>query len=111
MARTPLNASIKQIATTTLTDLDYLVPASTVSTAFLVLTNNSTAILDISVYINDGSTNYLLVKDKIPAGLGRDWIVRELSTQKLNAGFSIKVQATTSSVFNAFLSVSEISNN
>tara|TARA_R110002012_G_scaffold294794_1_gene491091 strand:- start:133 stop:468 length:336 start_codon:yes stop_codon:yes gene_type:complete len=111
MARTPLNASIEQIATTSLTTLDYTVPASTVSTAFLVLTNASTSILDLSVYVNDGTTNFLLVRDKIAAGIGKDWIVKELPTQKLNAGFTIKVQSTTTDAFNAFLSVSEISDN
>jgi hypothetical protein len=111
MARTPLNASIEQIATTNLTTLSYTVPASTVSTPFLVLTNLTTNILDVSVYIDDGATNFLLVKGKIAGGIGKDWIVKELSTQKLNAGFAIKVQATTTDAFNAFLSVSEISNN
>lgn len=108
MARTPLNASIEQIATTSLTTLDYTVPASTVSTAFLVLTNLTANILDITIYINDGTTDFLLVQDKIPGGIGKDWIIKELPTQKLNAGFTIKVQSTTSDAFNAFLSVSEV---
>ena len=111
MARTPLNADIQQIATTTLTTLDYVVPVDTVSTAFLVLTNVTAAILDITIYINDGTTDFILVQDKIAGGIGKTWIVKELSTQKLNAGFTIKVQATTATAFNAALSVSEISNN
>ena len=111
MSRTPLNASIQKIATTTLTLLDYIVPPSTVSTAFLVLTNTSENILDIEVYINDGVTDFLIVRNKIPSGIGKDWIVKEISTQKLNAGFTIKVKSDSLNAFNAFLSVSEISNN
>lgn len=110
MARTPLNASIEQIATTDLTTLDYLVPASTVSTAFLVLTNLTTNILDIAVFINDGTTDFILVQDKIAGGIGKTWIIKELATQKLNAGFTVKVQATTTTAFNAALSVSEVIN-
>ncbi len=110
MARTPLNAFAGQISTTDLISL-YTVPDERVATGFLVLTNTTAVVLDISVYINNGASDFLLVRDKIPAGTGKDWIVKELPTQKLNVGFTIKVQATTSDAFNAFLSVSEISNN
>lgn len=111
MSRTPLSASIEQIATTDLTTLDYIVPLSTVSTPFLVITNTTVNALDISIYINNGTEDFLIVQNKIPGGIGKDWIVKELSTQKLNTGFTIKVQSTTINAFNAFLSVSEISNN
>jgi hypothetical protein len=110
MARTPKNASIQEIATASLTTLNYEVPVSTASTAFLVLTNLTVSILDITVYINDGATDFLLVQEKIAGGIGKTWTVKELSTQKLNATFTIKVQATTATAFNAALSVSEISN-
>ena len=110
MSRTPLNASIERIETDSRITLDYLVPANTVSTASLVLTNTTENILDISVYINDGSTDFILVKNKIAGGIGKEWIIKELPTQKLNTGFAVKVQATTADAFNAFLSVSEISN-
>ena len=111
MARTAENATIELIASTTLTTLDYAVPASTVATAFLVLTNLTTNILDVSVYINNTATDFLLAREKIPAGIGKTWIVSELATQKLNAGFSIKVQCTTTDSFNASMSVSEINLN
>ena len=111
MSRTPLNASIEQIATTDLTTLDYVVPTGAVSTPFLVLTNLTTSILDVTIYTNNGTTDFILVQDKIAGGIGKTWIIKELSTQKLNAGFTIKVQATTATAFNASLSVSEISNN
>ena len=110
MARTPLSASIEIISSTSLITLDYEVPLSTVTTPFLVLTNLTENIIDISIYINNGGNDFLLVRDKIAGGIGKDWIVKELPTQKLNAGFTIKVQATTTDSFNAFLSVSEISN-
>ncbi len=111
MSRTPKSASIQEIATLDLVTLDYVVPSSTVATAFLVITNLSAIIIDISVYINDGSSDFLISQNKIPSGIGKTWIVKELTTQKLNNSFTVKVQSTTADSFNAFLSVSEISNN
>ncbi len=111
MARTPKNASIEKIETAELITLDYLVPPSTVTTAFLVLSNLTANILDISVYINDSVSDFLLMSDKIPGGMGKTLHIKELSLEKLNAGFTIKVQSTTNDAFNAFLSVSEISDN
>jgi hypothetical protein len=111
MTRAPKSASVERIATTNLTTLDYLVPVNAVSTPFLGLTNLTANVLDISVYINDGSADFLLIQGKVAGGIGKEWFVKELSTQKLNAGFTVKVQSTTADAFNAFLSVSEISNN
>lgn len=108
MARKPLNASIERIETTDLTEL-YVTPTEAVSTASLVLTNLTINIISVAIYINNGNSDFLLVKEKIAGGVGKDWIVKELPTQKLNAGFSVKVQAEASDAFNAFLSVSEIS--
>ena len=109
MARTPKSAAIERIETTDLYTLDYTISPNVVSTPFLVLTNLTDNILDISIYMNDSEQDFLIVKKKIPAGSGKAWFVKELSLEKLNAGYKIKVQSTTANPFNSFLSVSEIS--
>lgn len=110
MARLPVAVPPLAIATTDLTSLGYTVPANTVSTAFLVLTNASTSILDIDVFINDGTTDFIFCNVKVPAGVGKKKRVIALPDEKLGTGFSIKIQADSVSPFNAFLSISEISN-
>lgn len=109
MARTPKSAAIERIETTDLYTLDYTINPNVVSTPFLVLTNLTDNILDISVYINDSEQDFLIVKNKIPQGVGKTWFVKELSLEKLNAGHKIKIQSTTDDPFNSFLSVSEVS--
>lgn len=109
MARTPKNLSIEQVATTDLTTLDYVVPVSTVTTATLVLTNTTASIIDVTIFINDTVTDFVFDNVKIPAGIGKRKRIIALPDEKLNAGFLIKVQATTTGAFNAFLSGSEIS--
>ena len=109
MSRAPLSATIQEVATTVITTLGYIVPANTVASPSMDITNLTTSINTISVYINNGNTDFLLVTKTIPAGIGKTWRVLELHDQKLNAGYAIKVQATTVNAFNVFLSVSEIS--
>lgn len=108
MARTPIAVAPKTIATTDITDLGFPVPANTVSTPFLDLTNNSSSILDINIFISDGTTDFIFCNVKIPAGIGKKKRIVALSDQKLGAGFFIRVQATTTDSFNAFLSISEV---
>jgi hypothetical protein len=106
--RTPKNADMQTIATTNLVALNYTVPVNTVSTAKLVLTNLASTTNAIEVYINDGLSDFLLAKNTLSAGNGKTWRVLELSDEKLNAGFSVKVKAAGASGYNAFLSVSEV---
>lgn len=109
MSRTPKNAVITELVTTDLTTLAYTIPPSTVTTAYLVVTNNSATTVEVEVYLYDGQDDYLLVSKKIPGGIGKTWRVFELSDQKLNTGQSIKVKQSTANSVNYFLSVSEIS--
>lgn len=111
MARTPVAVTPKTIASTSITNLGYTVPTSVISTAFLVLTNASSSILEIKVFINDGTTSFIFCTVKIPAGVGKKKRIIALPDEKLSAGMSIEVQATTTDTFNAFLSISEISDN
>ncbi len=108
MARTPVAVTPKTIATTDITDLGYTVPANTVSTAFLVLTNATSTILDINIFVSDGTTDFIFCNVKIPSGVGKKKRIVALSDEKLSTGFSIKVKATTTSTFNAFLAISEV---
>lgn len=109
MARKPKSAVIVKFVDAALHELDYDVPNGTVTTAFLNVTNLSNDINTISVYINDGSDDYLLKSYPVAAGIGKSWRVIELSDQKLNTGYKIKVKASNSGEMNYFLSVTEIS--
>jgi len=109
MARTPKSLSIQTISSTNLITLAYIVPASTVTTATLVITNTSTSILEIDIYINNTVSDFLFEKIKIPAGFGKNKRVLAFTDEKLNQGFQIKLQATTNDEFNVFLSGVEVS--
>ena len=80
MSRSPKSAAIEKIETTDLFALGYVVPEDTVSTAFMVLTNTTDNILDVSVYINDGVEDFLLVRDKIPGQPGLFFAVHSIAT-------------------------------
>lgn len=109
MARKPKSVEIKQITTTSLTTFDYDVPANTVASPSLVITNAASTINTIKIFINDGEDDFLLVEKTIPAGIGKTWRVLEMSDQKLNTGYKIKIQPSSVTAINYFLSVSEIS--
>lgn len=107
MPRILKSLEIKQISTTDLIEFDYVVPARTVTTPSLVITNVGASNNKISLYINDGSDDFLIATRSVPCG-AQTWRVAEMSDQKLNAGFKIKIQASESSPINYFLSGSEI---
>lgn len=109
--RQPSNLSIKEINTTALTSLDYIVPANTVTTCSLVVTNNSGSINTVSIYVNDTISDHLLVTKKLASGLGKTWRVLELSDIKLNAGFELKIKLDSANTVNFNLSGSEITLN
>jgi len=103
------NLSIKEINTTVITSLDYVVPANTVTACSLVVTNNSGAINTVSIYVNDSNKDHLLVTKKLASGVGKTWRVLELSDIKLNAGFELKIKLDSVNLVNFNLSGSEIS--
>lgn len=108
MARQPLNLDSRQISTTALTEL-YQAPAATVASGlYLTLTNASTSAITISVYFNDGTTNFLLRTRTIPGGIGKAWNVTEVAGLKLNAGDSLLVQSSTATAYNSNLSGTEV---
>lgn len=109
MARSPLNLDTRQITTAALTTL-YTAPAAVVTSGIsLVITNTVTTANAISVYFNDGTTDYLLRTRTVPGGAGKTWIVAEVAGIKLNAGDSIKVQSGSATAYNVNLSGTEVS--
>ena len=108
MARFPKSLDIQKIASSDLVNLGYTVPKNTVTSATLIVTNASNNVIDVSVYINDTTDDFILTKKKIAAGIGKAWRVIEISDKKLGEGFTIKVQATTNDPYNVFLSGSEV---
>jgi len=101
------NLSIGQTATTTRQTL-FTVGVGEVVAPALVLTNASANVIEVSVYVSNGLTDFLIEARKIPAGIGKIFSVLSLSTQKLNAGFEVKIQTTTSDPINHHLSGSVI---
>lgn len=108
MARLQKSLTIKTISSTDIEFLGYEVPKKTTTAPSLVVTNFSNSINTISIYINDTENDFLLAEKKIPSGIGKTWRVLELSDLKLNAGYKIKVQQSSSDPVNYFLSGSEI---
>ncbi len=107
MARSPQNFSIGQTATTFRQTL-MTVGAGEVVSPSLVLTSASHNVIDVSVFVSNGTTDFIIESRKIPAGIGKVYEVFSLSTQKLNAGFEIKIQTTTADPINHHLSGSVI---
>lgn len=70
---------------------------------FLVLTNASASVVEVSVVYYNGSQELELAKKKIPAGVGKTWRVLEVSDTRLSAGYELKLRIDTGSI-NYFLS-------
>ena len=103
MARTPQSISIGQTLTTAIQTI-YTGSAGDVLAPALVFTNTSASIIEISVFVNDGTTDFLIETRKIAGGLGNKWIVTSINTQKINPLDSIKFQASTATAVNHHLS-------
>lgn len=107
MARNPLNLNVQQITSTSLTEI--YESTSVVTTGMgLVLTNAAATANQISVFHNDGTSDFLLSLNTLPGGVGKKIIVPDVSVLKLNSGDSIKVQASAATAFNSNLSGSQI---
>ena len=103
MARTPQSISFGQTTTTAIQPI-YTGSAGDVLTPALVFTNASANIIEISVFISDGTTDFIIDKRKIAGGIGQEWIVSSINTQKINPLDSIKFQADTANAVNHHLS-------
>ena len=103
MSRTPQSISIGQTATTDIQTI-YTGITGQVLSPSLVFTNASATAIEISVYVNDGSTDFLIETRTVAAGVGKPWIVSTLGTQKIDPLNAIKFQATTATAVNHHLS-------
>jgi hypothetical protein len=107
MPRTPQHLDVRQITDTNLTKI-YTQDTGVLAGIGLVITNAAASANTISVYHNDGNTDYLLRTRKLAPFIGKAWIVSEVASLKLNPGDSIKVQATAATAYNTNLSGSEV---
>ena len=107
MATIQQSLAVGTLATTTLTTLFTADFGSNVSPT-LVITNISAAKTTVSVFINNGTADFLLIKRTVPAGIGKTWRVLEMSDLKLNALFVVKIQLDSTDPINFFLSGSVI---
>lgn len=107
MSRVPQSLAIGQTTSVALQTL-FTVGNGEVVAPSLVLTNASSNVIDVSVFVNNGSADFLIESRKIPAGVGKNWQVFSLTSQKLNGGFIVKIQATTTDALNHHLSGSVI---
>lgn len=107
MAREPKSLVITQLSAAGDNTLSYVVPAATVTSASLVLTNAASLINEVTVIINNGTSDFILARKKLPAGIGKSWRVLEMSDEKLSAGFFVKINLSASSPVNVFLSGNE----
>ena len=107
MATIQQSLSIGTISNTTLTSIFTAATNTTVAPA-LVISNITASKTTVSVTINNGVTDFLLVKKAIPAGIGKTFRVLEMSDLKLNAGYVVKLQLDTADAINFFLSGSVI---
>jgi len=107
MATIQQSLSIGTITDTTLTSI-FTVGANTTVAPALVLTNITANKTTVSVTINNGVTDFLLVKKAIPAGIGKTFRVLEMSDLKLNSSYVVKLQLDTTDAINFFLAGSII---
>jgi hypothetical protein len=108
MTRTAKTLALSSIQSTDLQQV-YSVPSGINTTsAVLSLTNTTDNNIVVDVYHNDGSTDFLLRRITLPAGVGRERIYHGFQRRTLNAGHSVKLQADVTSKFNYSIHGSEI---
>ena len=107
MAKTSKNLALGQLASTTLTTI-YTAPAG-INTSISVLgfTNTTSTSIEIDIYHNDGSTDYLKRTMTLPGGAGRERVYYGFQRRVINAADSIKIQADSASAFNYDVNGSE----
>lgn len=106
MANTPQNIYLNEISTTTLTTIYTPGTGEVGSNLWLTVANNAATSNQITVYHNDGSTDQILARRTLPAGVGKSWIVSELSGVKANGDDSqlLKIQAGSATAYTVNLS-------
>jgi len=107
MARTPFR-DIQQIAASTLTSV-YTAATGINSTISIVsLVNTTATALNIDIYQNDGTTDFLKITLHLPGGSGRERLYYGFERAVLASGDSIKVQADGTTAWNLAIYGSEV---
>lgn len=109
MARVFKRLALQLNADTVLNNV-YAAPAGfNTSAAVLGFTNlSATDSVVISVYQNDGTSDFLLTNITLPAGIGRERFYYGFQRSVLNAGDTLKIQADNSTSFNISFYGSEV---
>ena len=107
MARTPFR-DIQEVATTSLAAY-YTVGVGLRSVLSVVrLINTTSSALNIKVYKNDGTTDFIIDELHLPGGEGRARQVYGLGRAVLHAGDSLKFQADAATAWNLDIDGSEV---
>jgi hypothetical protein len=107
MARTPFR-DIQQISSTSLTSVYTAATGINPTISVLKFTNAAATALNIDVYHNDGSTDFLVSTIHLPGGIGRHRLDYSWERSVLEAGDVIKVQADAATAFNLAIYGSEV---
>ena len=98
MANTPKNIYLNEISTTTLTEIGNPSAGETYTNLWLSVTNTAAASNSFNVYINDGSTDRLMVSGKaIPEG--GQFTFTQLAGVKINENQALKIESTVASTY------------
>ncbi len=103
MATTPKRLALVNITASTLTPLYTAASGINTSASVLEFTNNADTTIQIDIYQNDGTSDFLKRRLTLPAGVGKVRYYDGFQRQVLNAGDAIKIQALTASDFNVGL--------
>ena len=108
MARTPFR-DIQQIASATI-QTPYTTGTGLASNISVVSFTNTSATdpITISIYHNDGTTDFLKHTLLLPAGVGKERQYYGFERSVIAAGDSIKVLADVATAFNMFIYGSEV---
>ena len=108
MARTPKRLALQANSDTTLNTVYTAASGINTSASVLAFTNTTTSNIVISVYQNNGTSDFLKKAITLPGGVGKERIYYGFQRSVLNAGDIIKIQADVSSTFNVSFYGSEV---
>ena len=92
----------KELTTTSLTSIFTVGIGNTATIANAVICNASSSQIDVEVYVCSPSVDVLVTTAKLPGGVGKSLIVREL-IGGLNSQWSIKVKPSQTTQVNVVI--------
>ena len=100
---------IQQIASASIQSPYTVATGLSSSLSVVSFTNTVTTPLNINLYHNDGSTDYLKATIHLPGGIGREEQYYGFERAVMKAGDVLKVTADAATAFNLFIYGSEVS--